>query len=146
MATYRPQSHPSGDQLLRTGHSRTPVMTSDPPNDRTFPLDQAPEEMRHLIEDRPYGKATLAPTDPADARRRAVTVVCVVVQGRRAPLLVEGKPVVMQRSIGQQPSSEIWQPTAEQIAVRSCGRCDLDRIACRLPPQLGGADNRAETP
>jgi NADPH2:quinone reductase len=35
-----------------------------PAHDRTFPLDQAPEAMRHLIEDRPYGKVTLVPADP----------------------------------------------------------------------------------
>jgi NADPH:quinone reductase-like Zn-dependent oxidoreductase len=38
-----------------------------PAHERTFPLDQAPEAMRHLIEDRPYGKVTLVPTDSADA-------------------------------------------------------------------------------
>ena len=37
-----------------------------PAHERTFPLDQAPEAMRHLIEDRPYGKVTLAPVDPAE--------------------------------------------------------------------------------
>jgi NADPH2:quinone reductase len=30
-----------------------------PAHERTFTLDQAPEAMRHLIEDRPYGKVTL---------------------------------------------------------------------------------------
>ena len=37
----------------------------EPAHDSTFPLDQAPEAMRHLIEDRPYGKVTLAPAEPA---------------------------------------------------------------------------------
>jgi NADPH2:quinone reductase len=36
-----------------------------PAHDRSFPLDQAPEAMRHLIEDRPYGKVTIDPTDRA---------------------------------------------------------------------------------
>jgi NADPH2:quinone reductase len=31
-----------------------------PAHDRTFPLEQAPEALRHLIEDRPFGKVTLA--------------------------------------------------------------------------------------
>jgi NADPH:quinone reductase-like Zn-dependent oxidoreductase len=39
-----------------------------PAHDRTFPLDQAPEAMRHLIEDRPYGKVTLVPADPGDGQ------------------------------------------------------------------------------
>jgi NADPH2:quinone reductase len=30
-----------------------------PAHERTFPLEQAPEALRHLIEDRPYGKVTL---------------------------------------------------------------------------------------
>jgi NADPH:quinone reductase-like Zn-dependent oxidoreductase len=32
-----------------------------PVHERTFRLDQAPEALRHLIDDRPYGKVTLAP-------------------------------------------------------------------------------------
>jgi len=31
-----------------------------PAHDRSFPLEQAPEALRHLIEDRPFGKVTLA--------------------------------------------------------------------------------------
>jgi NADPH2:quinone reductase len=31
-----------------------------PAHDRSFPLDQAPEALRHLIEDRPFGKVTLS--------------------------------------------------------------------------------------
>jgi NADPH:quinone reductase-like Zn-dependent oxidoreductase len=31
-----------------------------PAHDRTFPLDQAPEALRHLIEDRPFGKVVLS--------------------------------------------------------------------------------------
>jgi NADPH2:quinone reductase len=38
-----------------------------PAHERTFRLDQAPEAMRHLIEDRPYGKVTLDPLDPAES-------------------------------------------------------------------------------
>jgi NADPH:quinone reductase-like Zn-dependent oxidoreductase len=38
----------------------------EPAHERTFPLDQAPEALRHLIEDRPYGKVTLAPVAPAE--------------------------------------------------------------------------------
>src|SRR6266851_2723282 len=30
-----------------------------PARDRSFPLEQAPEALRHLIEDRPFGKVTL---------------------------------------------------------------------------------------
>ena len=30
-----------------------------PAHDRSFPLEQAPEALRHLIEDRPFGKVTL---------------------------------------------------------------------------------------
>ncbi|HEX4864173.1 MAG TPA: zinc-binding alcohol dehydrogenase family protein, partial [Acidimicrobiales bacterium] len=30
-----------------------------PAHDRSFPLDQAPEALRHLVEDRPFGKVTL---------------------------------------------------------------------------------------
>jgi hypothetical protein len=133
IATYPPRSHPGGD----VGFA----------HDRTFPLDQAPEAMRRLIEDRPYGKVTVVPTDSADADsgRRAMTVVCVVAPGRRGSLFVEGKPVVTQRSIGQQPFREIWQPATEQIAVKSGGRRVLARVACRLLSQLG-ADNRAGTP
>jgi NADPH2:quinone reductase len=33
-----------------------------PAHERTFPLEQAPEALRHLIEDRPYGKVTLLPS------------------------------------------------------------------------------------
>ncbi|MGD1049625.1 MAG: zinc-binding alcohol dehydrogenase family protein [Solirubrobacteraceae bacterium] len=32
-----------------------------PAYERAFPLEQAPEALRHLIEDRPYGKVTLLP-------------------------------------------------------------------------------------
>jgi NADPH:quinone reductase len=42
-----------------------------PAHERTFPLDQAPEAMRHLIEDRPYGKVTLVPIDAADGDNRS---------------------------------------------------------------------------
>jgi NADPH:quinone reductase-like Zn-dependent oxidoreductase len=38
-----------------------------PAHERTFRLDQVPEAMRHLIEDPPYGKVTLAPVDPAES-------------------------------------------------------------------------------
>jgi len=38
-----------------------------PTHERTFPLDQAPEAIRHLIEDRPYGKVTLVPSSLTDA-------------------------------------------------------------------------------
>jgi NADPH:quinone reductase-like Zn-dependent oxidoreductase len=31
-----------------------------PAHDRSFPLEQAPEALRHLIEDRPFGKVTLS--------------------------------------------------------------------------------------
>jgi hypothetical protein len=50
---YRPQLHPSGD--------------IGPAHDRTIPLEHAPEAVRRLIEDRPYGKVTAVPTDSADA-------------------------------------------------------------------------------
>jgi NADPH:quinone reductase-like Zn-dependent oxidoreductase len=30
-----------------------------PAHERSFPLEQAPDALRHLIEDRPYGKVTL---------------------------------------------------------------------------------------
>jgi hypothetical protein len=30
-----------------------------PAHDRSFPLEQAPEALRHLIEDRPFGTVTL---------------------------------------------------------------------------------------
>jgi NADPH:quinone reductase-like Zn-dependent oxidoreductase len=30
-----------------------------PAHERSFPLEQAPEALRHLIEDRPFGKVTL---------------------------------------------------------------------------------------
>jgi NADPH:quinone reductase len=30
-----------------------------PAHDRSFPLEQAPEALRHLIEERPFGKVTL---------------------------------------------------------------------------------------
>ena len=30
-----------------------------PARDRSFPLEQAPEALRHLVEDRPFGKVTL---------------------------------------------------------------------------------------
>jgi hypothetical protein len=58
-----------------------------------------------------------------------MAMVCVVVQARRAPVLVEGKPVVIQLLIGQHPLSEIWEPAAKQIAVRG----GLPRLAfdCR---------------
>lgn len=42
-----------------------------PAHESTFPLDQAPEAMRHLIEDRPYGKVTLVPADPTDRHQRS---------------------------------------------------------------------------
>ena len=42
-----------------------------PAHERAFSLEQAPEALRHLIEDRPYGKVTLL-TDPhRHARSRA---------------------------------------------------------------------------
>ncbi len=47
-----------------------------PARDRSFPLGQAPEALRHLIEDRPFGKVTLAVdalarcARPADAKSR----------------------------------------------------------------------------
>jgi NADPH:quinone reductase-like Zn-dependent oxidoreductase len=44
----------------------------EPAHDRTFPLEQAPEALRHLIEDRPFGKVTLVPKD-ATARSLAAT-------------------------------------------------------------------------
>jgi NADPH2:quinone reductase len=31
-----------------------------PAHDRSYPLEQAPEALRHLIEDRPFGKVTLS--------------------------------------------------------------------------------------
>jgi NADPH2:quinone reductase len=40
-----------------------------PAHDRSFPLEQAPEALRHLVEDRPYGKVTLIVG--ADSRPRA---------------------------------------------------------------------------
>jgi NADPH2:quinone reductase len=40
-----------------------------PAHDRSFPLEQAPEALRHLVEDRPYGKVTL--TVGAYSRPRA---------------------------------------------------------------------------
>jgi NADPH2:quinone reductase len=40
-----------------------------PAHDRSFPLEQAPEALRHLIEDRPFGKVTL--TVGAHSRPRA---------------------------------------------------------------------------
>src|ERR1700722_8544288 len=40
-----------------------------PAHDRSFPLEQAPEGLRHLIEDRPFGKVTLTVgTVPIDGR------------------------------------------------------------------------------
>ena len=35
----------------------------EPARDRSFPLEQGPEALRHLIEDRPFGKVTLAVGD-----------------------------------------------------------------------------------
>jgi NADPH:quinone reductase-like Zn-dependent oxidoreductase len=37
-----------------------------PAHDRAFPLGQAAEALRHLIEDRPFGKVTLTPDGDAD--------------------------------------------------------------------------------
>jgi NADPH:quinone reductase-like Zn-dependent oxidoreductase len=42
-----------------------------PAHERTVPLDQAPEALRHLIEDRPYGKVTLVPADSAEGDQRS---------------------------------------------------------------------------
>jgi NADPH2:quinone reductase len=36
-----------------------------PAHERSFPLEQAPEALRHLIEDRPFGKVTLLPNGRA---------------------------------------------------------------------------------
>jgi hypothetical protein len=42
-----------------------------PAHERTFPLDQAPEAMRHLFEDRPYGNVSLVPARPLDDDSRS---------------------------------------------------------------------------
>jgi NADPH2:quinone reductase len=42
-----------------------------PAHDRSFPLEQAPEALRHLVEDRPFGKVTL--TVSACPRPKAAT-------------------------------------------------------------------------
>ena len=44
-----------------------------PAHDRSFPLEQAPEALRHLIEDRPFGKVTLTVGDRSDWRRPFMT-------------------------------------------------------------------------
>jgi pimeloyl-ACP methyl ester carboxylesterase len=39
-----------------------------PAHDRSFPLEQAPEALRHLVEDRPFGKVTLTVAAPLRPR------------------------------------------------------------------------------
>jgi NADPH:quinone reductase len=39
-----------------------------PARERSFPLEQAPEALRHLIEDRPFGKVTLVTVDAPSVR------------------------------------------------------------------------------
>jgi hypothetical protein len=60
-----------------------------PAHDRSFPLGKAPEALRHLIEDRPFGKVTLTVD--------ALSVRLCPVQGhrlRRPPVHLVRQPVV----------------------------------------------------
>jgi NADPH2:quinone reductase len=45
-------AHVSGFSLFASGEI-------PPAHDRSFPLEQAPEALRHLVEDRPFGKVPL---------------------------------------------------------------------------------------
>jgi len=52
----------SGEEQAEAYGAVLPLIVSGeitPAHDRSFPLEQAPEALRHLIEDRPFGKVTL---------------------------------------------------------------------------------------
>jgi NADPH:quinone reductase len=52
----------SADEQAEAYTAVLPLIASGqigPAHDRSFPLEQAPEALRHLIEDRPFGKVTL---------------------------------------------------------------------------------------
>ena len=56
----------SADEQAEAYATVLPLIASGqiaPARDRSFPLEQAPEALRHLIEDRPFGKVTLTVRD-----------------------------------------------------------------------------------
>ena len=56
----------SADEQAEAYASLLPLIASGqitPARDRSYPLEQAPEALRHLIEDRPFGKVTLTMRD-----------------------------------------------------------------------------------
>jgi NADPH:quinone reductase len=58
----------SADEQAEAYATVLPLITSDqitPARDSSFPLEQAPEALRHLIEDRPFGKVTLTVGAPS---------------------------------------------------------------------------------
>ena len=56
----------SADEQAEAYASLLPLIASGqitPARDRSYPLEQAPEALRHLIEDRPFGKVILTMRD-----------------------------------------------------------------------------------